>query len=265
MLVVIIGLAAGIGSLYYAKDWVSKNQETVNVPVPAEKISANTIIQADDLTTKPYIKAAISNNVELNQQKIIGKAAVTDLYPGELVLKSKLKSNMQVLKPGEVFVTVKAESLEQILGGNICRNMIVDVIYTEEAEKPPVLLAENAIVVAVMDEKGKSMAEPVAVAQAAIQGITGREKAPQYVMLKIKRKESYEFTRPLNGGHILITQVGQIKPPKIEVKPEIKSKEKEAEKQQQSSKQQAEPQSGPVQQREPLAQQPKSTPKPEND
>jgi len=212
LIVIIIGLATAIGSLQYQKQWVAENQEMVSIPVPAHKITANTVIQPSDLTEKKYIKAALGADVMINPHKIIGKAAVTDLYPGELILKNKLKPDIQVLNPGEVFVTVKADNLEQILGGNICRNMIVDVIYTEDSEKPPVLLAENAVVVAVMDENGKSMIEPVAVAQAAVQGITGRERPPKYIMLKVKRQESYEFTRPLNGGHILITQVGEVKP-----------------------------------------------------
>ncbi len=217
LIVLIIGLVAAVGSLQFQKQWVAANQETVQVPVPAHKISANTIIKPEDLAQKKYIKAALNDNVVVNAQKVIGKAAVTDLYPGELILKTKLKEKLQVLGPGEVFVTVKADSLEQVLGGNICRNMVVDVIYTEETEKPPVLLAENAVVVSVLDENGKAMSEPVNVAQAAVSGITGRDKTPKYIMLKVKRNESYEFTRPLNGGHILITQVGDVQPEPVKV------------------------------------------------
>lgn len=224
----------------------------INIPVPAHRITANTIIQASDLTEKRYIKAALGTDVITNPQEIIGMATTTDLYPGELILKDKLKTEIQILNPGEVFITVKADNLEQILGGNISRSMIVDVIYTEGSDKPPVLLAENALVVAVMDENGKTMAEPVAVAQAAVQGITGRERPPKYIMLKVKRQESYEFTRPLNGGHILITQVGEYRQTATETIPELpvtEQTEPHIEQQQQTSPlEEAEPGAVSVQQ-----------------
>lgn len=188
---------------------MTQHQETVQIPVPAYRISANSIIHAGDLTQKKYIKAALSSNVITNSEEIIGKATVTDLFPGELILKDKLKSDTQVLQAGEVFVTVRTENLEQILGGNICRNMMVDVLYTDGPEKPPIVLAESAVVAAVLDEKGSSMTAPVNIAQAAMNGIAGTDKPPKFIILKVKRTESYEFTRPLNGGHILITQISE--------------------------------------------------------
>jgi len=208
LLIILVGAGAAYGSLTYQQQWTAEHQEKISVPVPAHKIETNHVIETGDLITKTVLKASLETNDVTAVDQIVGMAAKIELYPNELILREKLESATQVLKPGEVLVTVKAENLEEILGGRIRPNMLVDVLFTANVDAPPAILAERARVIATLTQDGKPVNSEIT-AKAAITNVTGNSTQPKLILLKVKRNESYNFTKPLNGGHVLITQVGE--------------------------------------------------------
>ncbi len=203
IIIILLATIFSFGSINYLQKWMVANQDSVMVPVPTHRIYPNQVIQKSDLMEKKILKVAVENTTVINPEEIAGMVTLTDLFPGEPIWRDKLVTPETALNAGEALVTIKAENLEQVLGGNIRPNMIVDVLYTNGPEKPPVLLAESAKVIMVLGEDGKALDAPL---------LPGAQpRTPKMVTLKVKSQEIYEFTRPLNGGFAMLAQVGQKK------------------------------------------------------
>lgn len=203
IIIILIGLTTAVWSAVYLRSWVSTHQEMISVPVPAHDIASGTIVAAGDLTTRQFVKQAFDPMACSDIQEIVGKMAVVDLYAGEMIRRDKMIPPVYALNPDEVFVTVKANKLESVLGGKLQVNMVVDVLFNAGSENPPVLLGSDALVVSITNEQS-------AAGQSLEQQLQqqGANTLPLYVMLKIKKSESFNFARPLSGGEVYLVQKG---------------------------------------------------------
>lgn len=195
IVIILVTIAAMVVSTKMLQQWVADNQEMVNLPTPAHIIYAGQVITPDNITSRKFLKAAQEQTSVTDMSAIAGMVAATDLYPGEQIRADKLRSPENVLNNGEAYVSFKAESLEQIIGGQIRPNLLVDVYHVEDKNYPPVLLAKNAVISAITDDKGNLASK-------------GNNTVPKWIILRVKGNESVNFTRPLLGGKVLITQVG---------------------------------------------------------
>jgi len=198
IITIILAAAFSLGAMNYLSTWVAANQESVSIPVPTHRIYPNQVIKQSDLIEIRVVKSSVAPKTVTDPTQVAGKVAVTDLFPSEQIRGDKLVEPDQALKTGEAIVTVKAENLEQIMGGNIEPNMIVDVLYTGKEEEYPVLLAESAKVLSVLRGDGSTVGEGI---------LPGKDNTPKMVTLKVKKQEIYEFTRPLRGGFVMLVQV----------------------------------------------------------
>lgn len=185
-------------SLDYWKQWVADNQERVELPTPAHMIYAGQVITPSDLTTRKYLKAAQEPAAAVNIAEIAGKVAATDLYPMEQIRTDKLMNPENILAEGEARVAVKVESLEQFVAGTLRPNMICVVDYTDgDKNSPPTRLSQKAILIGITDDKGTHVTSA---------GI------PRWLIFKVDARELPNFTRPLNGGKVLVSQIGMATP-----------------------------------------------------
>ncbi|WP_449241478.1 SAF domain-containing protein [Desulfoscipio gibsoniae] len=195
IIIIIVTIAAMVAAAKMLQQWVAENQETVSLPTPAHIIYAGQVITPDNLTSRSYLKAAQEETSLTNISSIAGMVAATDLYPGEQIRVDKLLTPESVLNNGEAYVSFKAESLEQIIGGQIRPNLLVDIYHVEDKSYPPVILAKNAVISAITDDKGNLVPK-------------GDNAVPKWVVLKVKGNEAVNFTKPLLGGKVLVAQVG---------------------------------------------------------
>lgn len=194
LIVIVAGLASFYFSMHYMRSWVSTHQDMVTLPVPARHISPGETVGTGDITSRQFVKLAVDPAAAASSSDVVGKVTVTDLFPGEQIRKDKLIDQSDALKPEEAFVSVKTDKLEAILSGRLRPNMLVDVLCAEDKVNPPpppVILAENALVMAVTEEAAGN----------------GQKSNTRYVLLKVKKQESYNFTKPLTGGQIYFVQV----------------------------------------------------------
>lgn len=196
--ILILGLAIAmiIGSTKYLKEWVANNQETVSLPVPAHVIYAGQVITPGDLTIRKFLKAAQEPLSVQNTTEINGMVAASDLYPMEQIRVDKLVASQNVLNTGEAYVSIKADSLEQVLGGQIRPNMQVDVYHVVNLENAPTLLAKDAVISGVVGASGK------------VTPVENDPPVPKWVILKVKESDSSNFTRPIMGGKVFLSQTG---------------------------------------------------------
>lgn len=198
-IVIAAGLASFYFSMHYMRAWVSTHQDMVSIPVPARNISPGETIGAGDIVGKQFVRLAVDPVTVANSSDVVGKVAVTDLFPGEQIREDKLINQSDTLKPGEAFVSVKTDKFEAVLSGRLKSNMLVDVLCADEKvapPSPPVILAENALVMAVTNEN--------------VENAEGQKAGTRYVLLKVKKQESYNFTKPLTGGQIYFVQIGYL-------------------------------------------------------
>lgn len=214
--IILVGIAVALFSVSYLTDWVKQNQETVTVPVPAHRINAGQVIQVGDLTAKKLVKAALEPDIAANTAEVVGKVSVLDLLPGEPVMKAKLIPPEGSMRSDEAMVAVRIDQLESALGGTVKPNMLVDVIYIADKDRPPVIMAEKASVMSVLAEGGSTVNVP----QTGLTGLAEGGQQLRYVVLKVKRNESFEFVRPLTGGHVLLAHVGYAAAGEVPTQPE---------------------------------------------
>ncbi|ABO49362.1 SAF domain protein [Desulforamulus reducens MI-1] len=206
--IVLVGIGVTAGSVGQLQTWVDTHQEKVKVPVVKQKVTQYSMIGPGMIEMQDKLKLAADPYAVKTLQEIEGKVAVTDLIPGEQIRPDKLANTDILLQPGEAFVTVRIEKPEQALAGQIRANSIVNVMWTAGPNSPSSVLAEKARVMSLMDE-GLKPVHTASVFQGVVTNATGQAPIPKYVMLKVKERESYEFTRPLTGGFILLSEVSK--------------------------------------------------------
>ncbi|WP_459908242.1 CpaB family protein [Desulfotomaculum defluvii] len=188
--------------------WVDTHQEKVKVPVVMQKVPQYSIIGPGMIEMQDKLKLATDPYAIKTLQEIEGKVAVTDLIPGEQIRSDKLANTDILLQPGEAFVTVRIEKPEQALAGQIRANSIVNVMWTAGPNSPSSILAEKARVMTLLDE-GLKPVHTASIFQGVVTNAAEQAPIAKYVMLKVKERESYEFTRPLTGGFILLSEVSK--------------------------------------------------------
>ncbi|OPY63686.1 MAG: hypothetical protein A4E56_00409 [Pelotomaculum sp. PtaU1.Bin065] len=206
----IIGIGVAFGSLHYQKKWLSTHQDTVLMPVVEKKIEQNTIIDNFSVEMKPVKKGAIDPLSVQSMQEILGKLAVSELVPGEQVRRDKLASPDYLLNPGEALVCVRTEKPEEVLAGQLTPGKRVNVVWLQNQNNPPQILARNAKVVSLSNENLQAVntSTTSSVSQGIVsQVVPGQLTVPKYVLLKVKESESYDFARPLSGGFVSLVEV----------------------------------------------------------
>lgn len=189
----------------------------MTVPAPAYRINAGQVIQTGDLTTKKIFKAALEPGIATRMSEVVGRVSALDLLPGEPVMMAKLIPPESAMKNDEAMVALRIDQLQSALGGTVKPNMLVDVIYIADKDRPPVIMAEKASVMSVLAEGGS----PVNVTQTGLAGyVEGGQQQLRYVVLKVKRNESFEFVRLLTGGHVLLAHVGYAAAGEVQIEPE---------------------------------------------
>lgn len=195
----LVGVLVFAGSAAYLRQWVSTHQVTVALPTPARKISAGEVIAAGDLAVRHFVLAARDPAAVANPAEAVGMCSATDLYPGEQIRRDKLVSPQETLHPGEAFVTVRLEKQEQFLGGRLAPNMAVDVVWVSgEKGSPPVLLG-SGVVAGVLDESGRPGGDP-------------SKPVPRFAVLRVRKEDAPNFSRPLTGGSVFVIQTGFASP-----------------------------------------------------
>lgn len=192
----LIVIAVTIPATKYQREWVANNQETISLPVPAHVIYAGHVITPGDITIRKFLKAAQEPTSIQDTTEITGRVAASDLYPMEQIRADKLVPPENILNTGEAYVSIKADSLEQILGGQIQPNMQVDVYHVVDLENAPVLLAKSAIVSGIVGASG------------SVTPTQNDPPVPKWVLLKVKETECANFTRPVMGGKVFLSQTG---------------------------------------------------------
>jgi Flp pilus assembly protein CpaB len=209
MVIGVVGICVALGSLQYQKKWVSEHKETVLVPVVEKNIPQNSIIKQDDVAMKPVKISAVDPQAERTLQDILGKVTVSPMAPGEQVRRNKITTTEYLLSLGESLVCIKTEKPESVLSGKINPGKYVNVIWLQNQNSPPQMLANRAKIVALLDDN----MQPVNTADGQTQSIVtqvvpGQQKAtPKYALLKVKESESYDFVRPLSGGFVSLIEV----------------------------------------------------------
>lgn len=196
ILIIIIAVGTMYFSMDFWKQWVNDNQERVELPTPAHMIYAGQVISPTDITTRKYLKAAQEPTATVDISEIAGRVAATDLYPSEQIRTDKLLTQESILEEGEARVAVKVDSLEQFVAGSLRPNMLCIIDYTDgDQSSPPTRLSQKAILLGITDDKGNN--------------ISGAS-VPCWLIFKVDVRDLPNFTRPLNGGKVLIGQIGLV-------------------------------------------------------
>lgn len=104
------------------------------------KLVAGTVIAASDLQEVKIPKEAITPDFILDAEEVIGKAVITDAYPGEYVIKSRLSEPEDL----DVFASMDLEDYVKVVipvtnatagGGLINSGDTVDLVFVGEGDQ----------------------------------------------------------------------------------------------------------------------------------
>lgn len=163
-------LVQGVFTVAFAGGIVIYTQAQVKpqeVYVFSRDIPVNTVIQSGDLTKKYIPSDAVTPDMIVNIDEVVGKAVITKSFPGQYVIKQQLVNadetdpleDMDLTNYRKVSVEI---SSEDAIGGNIKKGDRVDLLAVREGERSGETAVESKIfmqdvlVYSVIDENGLS-------------------------------------------------------------------------------------------------------------
>lgn len=129
-------LVAFAGGFYF---FTQTQIQPVQVYTYARDISVNTVLTEQDVTAKHIPRDAVTSEMVLNKDEIVGKAVTTKVFPNEYVIEQKLVEasaidpfeKMDLSNYRRIAIAV---DMDEALGGNLKRGDKVDLAFVGEGE-----------------------------------------------------------------------------------------------------------------------------------
>ncbi|RJX22189.1 MAG: hypothetical protein C4575_01945 [Desulforudis sp.] len=185
----IIALGVAAGAWVYLQQYQALNKEMVSLPVPVRDIEPYTTITANDIIMKSFLKGAEESTAATEVSEVVGRLATGKLNRGWQIDKRSLASKEFIGDQQVVGVNVDVARAGDVKVGDV-----VDVYWLtpDQGNWSPAgashVIAQNARVIRIVDDRGVSTNEAGSIAQGTIASVSAI-KGPSVVYLMIEPKD----------------------------------------------------------------------------
>ncbi|BCV23448.1 Flp pilus assembly protein CpaB [Gelria sp. Kuro-4] len=220
LLAIIFGLAAALGTYSYLEN-LKRTYRTsghfARVAIAKREIAARTVISGEMLEFKEMPVEYVLPGTVVDVKDAAGKIAVTDIYPGELILSSKLVARSDVaaglaakVEKGRRAISIPVNNITA-LHGLINTGDRVDVLVTFNAPDEQKAPVTSTIIQNV----------PVLAVDGNLEGGGGSKQELQTVTIMVEPVEAQQIALAVQHGSI---QLALRSPDDVEVVPVLTSR-----------------------------------------
>lgn len=186
-----VGLVVAACAWSALQRWVMAMSETVTVVVPKRDLEAYSVIRASDLVFKDVPSTVVDGFVVRKADEAAGKIATAPLYAGKLIDRRVLAEPFQGIGRWQVVgVNVSAARCAGVRAGDI-----VDVYWLRPEQgawapsQASLLVARDARVLKVCDERGQEIGDSPPVVQQAVGAVAPAGREPRVVYLLVRPED----------------------------------------------------------------------------